>query len=85
MGDRAFIHKQTTNQGKKGAKTMLSDYEVVMKFVEDCRSIMAGVTITETIPRCSSAPYGGEVGTVASDFCGGVYEVLSITKLPPAN
>ena len=56
MGDRAFIHKQTTNQGKKGAKTMLSDYEVVMKFVEDCRSIMAGLTITETIPRCSSAP-----------------------------
>ena len=58
---------------------MLHDYEVTQKFTDDCRSIMAGLTITSVIPRCSSAPY--EVGQVVEGFNGAVYEILEITKL----
>jgi len=58
---------------------MLHDYEVTQKFSDDCRSIMAGLTITEAYKRFSSAPF--EVGQVVEGFNGAVFEILEITKL----
>ena len=54
---------------------MLENYLVVLKYIEDCGTMTAGMKIFE-VHRKASAPYEGEVGTVE-----GPCEVISITKI----
>ena len=43
------------------------------------QSVLAGLTVTQQIPRCSSAPFA--VGQEVEGYGGDVYEVLSIRKI----